>query len=98
VQKAPGPDAAWPEFERALSLTSSQRTQLAAELVAAAAGASYHTEYGDVRAELVPQLCLLLYRSSYQDSDGLGSTVQWMKAQHAVSAFARCLLLSTAVS
>jgi hypothetical protein len=46
-----------------------------------------------VRAELVPQLCLLLYRSSQQGSDALGSTVEWMKAHHAVSTWALLVLL-----
>uniref|UniRef100_A0A383WJK7 FIST domain-containing protein n=1 Tax=Tetradesmus obliquus TaxID=3088 RepID=A0A383WJK7_TETOB len=124
-------DAAWPEFEEALSLTSSQRTQLAAELAAAAAaaatataapaaagssaagkgdgaaspataaaavsllavaageatvtssaaaaGPSFHAAYGDVRAELVPQMCLLLYRNAYFVE---GGELDWLKAHH----------------
>jgi hypothetical protein len=35
----------------------------------------------------VPQLCLLLYRSSLQGGDELDSTIQWMKAHHGVSAW-----------
>jgi hypothetical protein len=33
----------------------------------------------------VPQLCLLLYRSSFQGGDELDNTIAWMKAHHAVS-------------
>jgi hypothetical protein len=58
---------------------------------AAAPGASYHGKYGDARVELVPQLCLLLYRSdlprSPQGNDVLDNTIFWLKANHAVSAF-----------
>jgi hypothetical protein len=36
----------------------------------------------------VPQLCLLLYRSSFQGGDELDNTIQWMKAHHAVSGLA----------
>ncbi|WIA08540.1 hypothetical protein OEZ85_007972 [Tetradesmus obliquus] len=75
-------DAAWPEFEEALSLTSSQRTQLAAELAAAAAAATATAApaaAGSSAAELVPQMCLLLYRNAYFVE---GGELDWLKAHH----------------